>query len=76
MSQVLKNETQSTEKNSKSIDSPNRILRKDALLWYSKKYPRRKLAEDQILSMYISIKEYAENDPILREYYRANRILV
>ena len=52
------------------------VLREEALTWYQKKYPSRPLAEDKILGLYQKIKTYAESDPLLIEFYRANQIKV
>ena len=52
------------------------VLRAEALEWYRQKYPHRQTPEAEILKLYLKIKEYAHNDPLLVAYYRANRIAV
>lgn len=61
---------------SESTAKKDEMLQAEALAWYKKKYPRRNLPVAEITQMYVKLKEYAQSEPLLAEYYRANHISV
>ncbi|MGK5093273.1 hypothetical protein WDW89_14835 [Deltaproteobacteria bacterium TL4] len=61
---------------SQAIDSNDPLLSEEALEWYSKRFPNRKLAEDKVLDLYLRVKEYAQTDPLLTAFYKANGVMV
>jgi hypothetical protein len=58
--------------------SEDEMFRREALRWYheTNTTPQRLIAEETIVEVYKKIKEYAQKDPLLREYYQANHMKI
>ena len=52
------------------------LFRNEALRWYhsTNATPNRQISEEKIVEIYQKVKDYAESDPLLSEYYRANHM--
>ncbi|MBF0237241.1 MAG: hypothetical protein HQM12_06010 [SAR324 cluster bacterium] len=51
-------------------------IKENAMEWYQRKFPHRKLEESAIIKLYKDIIDYAKDDLLLKEFYRANHVVI